>query len=89
MIPFLVKIGGQLPIVLSSQLVKTGSRLVQAGFTQYLLFHYSQEKMIFCIYLSILIQIETNIVLNKCLHNLVRASHHLGLFGTVFLFHER
>ena len=27
----------------------TGSRLVWTGFTQYLLFHYSQEKMIFCI----------------------------------------
>ena len=51
------------------------------GFTQYLLFHYSQVKMI-------LIQIEANIVLNKCLNYLVSASHDLGLFGTIFLFHE-
>ena len=44
--------------------------------------------MIFSICLSILIHTETNIVLNKCLRNLVRASHDSGLFGTIFLFHE-
>ena len=51
---------------------------------------FSQEKMIFCICLSILIKIETNIVFNKCLHYLVRASLDSGLFGrpTIFLFHE-
>ena len=44
--------------------------------------------MIFCICLSILIQVEANIVLNKCLHYLVSASHDSGLFETIFLFHE-
>ena len=63
-------------------------RLVSTGLTQNLLFHYSQEKMIFCICLSILIQIKANIVLNKCLHCLVRVSHDSGLFGTIFLFNE-
>ena len=44
--------------------------------------------MIISICLSILIQSETKIVLNKCLHYLVRASHDSGMFGTIFLFHE-
>ena len=58
----------------------------KTGFTQYLLFHYRRDKMTFCICLSILILIEANIVLNKCLHYLVRASHDSGLFGTIFIF---
>ena len=45
--------------------------------------------MIFCICLSILIQTETNICLNKWCHYLVRASHDSGLFDTIFLFHGR
>ena len=45
-------------------------------------------KIIFSIRLSILIQTETNIVLNNSLHQLVRAPHDAGLFGTIFLFHE-
>ena len=44
--------------------------------------------MIFSICQSILIQTETNIVLNNSLHQLVRAPHDVGLFGTIFLFHE-
>ena len=43
--------------------------------TNDLLFDYSQEKMILCIRLSIPVQTETNIVLNKYLHYLVRASN--------------
>ena len=35
---------------------------------KYLLFHYNQEKMIFSICQAILIQTETNIVLNNSLH---------------------
>ena len=49
----LVLYAWQWSFVLPFQLVKTGSRLDQTGFTQYLLFHYSQEKMTFSIYLSI------------------------------------
>ena len=78
----------QWSFVLRFQLVKTGSWMVETGFTQYLLFHYSQEEMIFSVCLSSLIQTETNIVSNKCLHYLVRASHDSGLLGTIFLFHE-
>ena len=84
----LVLFAWQWPFVLPFQLVKTGSRLDQTGFTQYLLFHYSLEEMIFSIYVSIVIQTETNIVLNKCLHYFVRASNDSGLFGIIFLFHE-
>ena len=44
--------------------------------------------MIFSICLSVLIQTETNIVLNNSLHYLVRTPHDSGLFGAKFLFHE-
>ena len=40
--------------------------------------------MIFSICQSILIQTETNIVLNNSLHLLVRAPHDAGLFGPWF-----
>ena len=78
----LVLFACQLSLVQSLQLVLTGYRLVETGFTQSS--HYSQEIMIFCIRLSIFIPIETN----KCLHYLARASYDSGLFGTIFLFHE-
>ena len=45
--------------------------------------------MIFSICQSILIQTETNIVLNNNLHQLVRAPHDAGLFGAIFLCHEQ
>ena len=48
-----------------------GLEKLQTGsnrFYIYVLFNYSQEKMIFSICLSILIQTETNIVLNNSLH---------------------
>ena len=41
-----------------------------------------------CVFLSILIHTETNIVLNKYWHYLVRASHDSGLCGTILPFHE-
>ena len=44
--------------------------------------------MMLGICLSFLILIEANIVLNKYLHYLLRASHDSGLFGTIFLFYE-
>ena len=53
-----------------------------------LLLMFNGEKMIFCICLSIEKQIEANIVLNKYLHYLVRASHDSGQLGKLFLFHE-
>ena len=48
----------------------------------------AKKKTILCIWLSILVQTETNIVLKKCLHYLVRASNDSGLFDKIFLFHE-
>ena len=45
--------------------------------------------MIFCICLSILIQTETNMVVNKWCLYLVGASHHLGLIEAIFLFHGK
>ena len=47
-----------------------------------------EDLYVFSICQSILIQTETDIVLNNSLHQLVRAPHDAGLFGTIFLFHE-
>ena len=74
-----IKIWWSAAFCLCFQLVKTGSRLVLTGFTQYFIIA-REKKMVFSICLSILIQTKTNIVWK----NAVRASHVLGLLSTHF-----
>ena len=70
--------------VLSIQLVKTGSWLVKTALHNVYCFIIANKTIIFCFRLSIPIQTETDIVLNKCCHYLVKGFHDLGLLVQYF-----